>query len=115
MVDYMKKIRDIPADSFTEAMKEHYGNDDEIFEKINGKADKRAKHRMEKECQTDNFDTKAFAIGFLRFASSIFILFSIAAFAAAGHTVLAIIPSVAFITGFVASAFESGNVRWKKR
>lgn len=111
MDDYMKKIRDIPADSFTEAMKEHYGNDDEIFAMINRKADERAERRMRAERESEDFDTQAFAVKFLRYFGVFCILLCIAAFAALGKPFLAAIPSAAFIAVFVSIAVDSNAKR----
>ena len=111
MDDYMKKIRDIPADSFTEAMKEHYGNDDEIFAMINRKADERAERRMRAERESEDFDTQAFAVKFLRHFGVFCILLCIAAFTALGKPFLAVIPSAAFIAVFVSIAVDSNAKR----
>ena len=115
MDDYMKKIRDIPADSFTEAMKEHYCNDDEIFAMINRKTDERAERRMRAERESEDFDTQAFAVKFLRYFGVFCILLCIAAFAALGKPFLAVIPSAAFIAVFVSIAVDSNAKRRGRR
>ena len=111
MGDYMEKIKSIPADSFTEAMKEHYGNDDEIFAMINRKTDERAERRMRAEQESEDFDTQAFAVKFLRYFGVFCILLCIAAFAALGKPFLAVIPSAAFIAVFVSIAVDSNAKR----
>ena len=115
MDDYMKKIRDIPADSFTEAMKEHYGNDDEIFAMINRKADERAERRMRAKRESEDFDTQTFAVKCLRYFGVFCILLCIAAFAALGKPFLAVIPSAAFIAVFVGIAVDSNAKRRGRR
>ena len=115
MGDYMEKIKSIPADSFTEAMKEHHGNDDEIFAMINRKTDERAERRMRAEQESEDFDTQAFAVKFLRYFGVFCILLCIAAFAALGKPFLAVIPSAAFIAVFVSIAVDSNAKRRGRR
>lgn len=115
MGDYMAKIKDIPADRFTEAMEDHYGKDDEIFATINSRADERAKLRMNTEMQTDDFDTKNFIVKFLRWFSVFCLLFTISAFAALSKPFLAVIPSAAFISVFVSIAVDSSKKRRERK
>ena len=111
MGGYLGKVKDIPADKFTEAMEDHYGNDDEIFAMINRKTDERAERRMRAERESEDFDTQAFAVKFLRYFGVFCILLCIAAFAALGKPCLAVIPSAAFIAVFVSIAVDSNAKR----